>query len=816
MKLYSTLLLTGALAAHADAQRNSEPRTARPIPIQSSEKIAAPAPQLSADPTRPAPTTPLQSVAKTPGRDEAPTTRIAPRDELYFANEADGATWVRGRTYKARFGPGGATYIPYLGSRAPRNFPLELSLGNATVGGVQVDLAPALSAVREGDRIVIDRGPIDEVYELGLDHVEQTFVVSERPASGDLKLFVSLQSELARNATADGIEFSNELGSVRYGNAFVREANGVKVPVASRLVEGGVEIEVAASYLAGAAFPLVVDPVISTFLLDNNGVDQVETDTSYDLSTDRFLIAYQETFSATDHDIFAQLRDSNGVVFAANFLDISSENWLSPQTANLNNFNQFICVAQCDNVLGSPGTVIRGLTVEAATFAQGFKFNISTTDATGDKILADVGGDPYDGGDAFYCVVWQRNFTATDTDIHARLVSSTSTLVGPGTILIDNSGSTIDSWPSISKSNGQLGGGAAWTVAWHRHVSANNLDIHAARLSWDGTILNGSTPLVVNSTIDYYPRVSSPLNDGRTLVVWAHNFSTDHDLFYALLSGTTIEMQGNLTTLDASPTLFQDQVEYSIDSDGQYFAVAYAENFSTSTFDYDIWVSSFIPFAGTLRCVEAHQSLDFTGEQSLRTDIIAKHSGGDSSRRFQAVWDTTVSGGQRNIFGGFYDRPLGGGYQSFCAGDVPSVCPCNNNGSTGNGCANSLNPNGARLQATGNAQTGSGDTLSFTVTGVPPIVSSTLFQGTVDNGGGFFGDGLRCVGGSQIRIRTKSSNSSGSATWPTGSEADISVTGLVPLGGAERFYQVSYRNAASFCTSATFNISNGVRVLWLP
>jgi hypothetical protein len=29
-----------------------------------------------------------------------------------------------------------------------------------------------------------------------------------------------------------------------------------------------------------------------------------------------------------------------------------------------------------------------------------------------------------------------------------------------------------------------------------------------------------------------------------------------------------------------------------------------------------------------------------------------------------------------------------------------------------------------------------------------------------------------------------------------------------------RMYQVWYRNAAAFCTSSTFNLSNGYRVVW--
>ena len=43
-----------------------------------------------------------------------------------------------------------------------------------------------------------------------------------------------------------------------------------------------------------------------------------------------------------------------------------------------------------------------------------------------------------------------------------------------------------------------------------------------------------------------------------------------------------------------------------------------------------------------------------------------------------------------------------------------------------------------------------------------------------------------------------------------------SVRGGVPIGGGTFYYQVWYRNAASFCTAATFNLTNGLEITWLP
>jgi len=44
----------------------------------------------------------------------------------------------------------------------------------------------------------------------------------------------------------------------------------------------------------------------------------------------------------------------------------------------------------------------------------------------------------------------------------------------------------------------------------------------------------------------------------------------------------------------------------------------------------------------------------------------------------------------------------------------------------------------------------------------------------------------------------------------------VSVVGLVSASGATRHYQVLYRDTASFCSTATFNETNGVTVPWVP
>ncbi len=153
---------------------------------------------------------------------------------------------------------------------------------------------------------------------------------------------------------------------------------------------------------------------------------------------------------------------------------------------------------------------------------------------------------------------------------------------------------------------------------------------------------------------------------------------------------------------------------------------------------------------------------------------------------------------------------------SFCSGDgTGTACPCGNSGIAGNGCASSVNANGARLAWSGNPSI---TTDTFVLLGTSmPNSSALYFQGTTQQNGGLgsaFGDGLRCAGGSVIRLGTKI-NAGGASQYPLGGDPVISVRGANSAGNV-RTYQIWYRNAAAFCTPDTFNLSNGVQATWQP
>jgi hypothetical protein len=148
---------------------------------------------------------------------------------------------------------------------------------------------------------------------------------------------------------------------------------------------------------------------------------------------------------------------------------------------------------------------------------------------------------------------------------------------------------------------------------------------------------------------------------------------------------------------------------------------------------------------------------------------------------------------------------------AYCFG-TNANCPCANGGAAGNGCANSVNASGANLAATGSNST-SADSLVLTATGTPLHAPCLYFQGGSQVSTAF-GDGLQCAGGPTVRLGTKIS-SGGTSSYPGAGDQSVSVRGGV-IAGSARNYQAIYRDAGSFCTTDTFNLTNGVSVVWAP
>jgi len=171
------------------------------------------------------------------------------------------------------------------------------------------------------------------------------------------------------------------------------------------------------------------------------------------------------------------------------------------------------------------------------------------------------------------------------------------------------------------------------------------------------------------------------------------------------------------------------------------------------------------------------------------------------------------------------DRSGSPDFTPLCEPGVGGVatCPCGNAPSgTGRGCDNSAGTGGAILTAKGGAYLSS-DTLVFNASGEKPNATSVLLQGTTSSTAGVvYGQGIRCVGGTLLRLSTMTAHA-GSVTAPPPRDPSISARSAAlgnPISaGDTRWYLVFYRDPivlGGCFPASTFNCTETGCVIWSP
>ena len=826
----------GALAPIAlvfsltSSQASAAQQAKIPHPPPAMQDIKTPPPLLPPKPAAPA-REPIalervleQQQAKLPAPLAGARPNIDP-NAVYFDQPGDGSVWTMGRVYKAQFSAGGASYIPNFGPKAPQNYPLTFQVTDAAVGGAAIDLVAGASASRVGDAVQYERGGLTELYQIRAEAVEQEFVFRTLPASGELVVHLSVASELAASESPEGFRFSNDLGYVSYGRAVAIDAAGHHIDAQTTLAGNTIEIRVPAAFVSDAVLPLTIDPVITTFSINTSTSLDFSPDVAYDVTTARYLVCWEREYSSTDHDVWAEQYNTAGTLVASSgdYIDFTGDFWATPRVANNNIGDNYLVVARVGTA--SP-RVIKGRTRDDNSTTMGAQFTISNTPAY-DCISPDVGGDPVTTGPTYYLVVWRRVFiSGTDDDVHGQLVTSGGALSGT-TIFIDNSSSTVDTDPNVSKSDGlEPFGTQEWTVTWTREFTPGvDYDIWGSQVHWDGTITHPTYQIDFSGAYDYNSNPSTVIDGAsgeRDYMVVYQRFdsgSSDRDIHGAIYNGTTYVDDANLSALDTNTG--QQQINPTVDSDGCNYAVAYSEQFGTSTFDYDMYVSTFTRVGSNIHCSEAHELLDFSSTQDNAPQIAARHGSLGSTSQSMVVWQNEFTGGtDYNITGGIYETEE---FTTFCFPGIDAIsCPCGNPpASAGRGCNNSSNTGGAILTKSGNADLSS-DSLVFTATGEKPTATSIFLQGTTATSGASFGQGVRCASGTLKRLYTKTAVA-GVVTAPQGGDPDVSVRSAAlgdTIGAGEtRYYLVYYRDPTVLggcAATRTFNATQTGAVGWVP
>jgi hypothetical protein len=747
----------------------------------------------------------------------APRRPAIDRERLCF-DQRDDALWVHGKNWKGSFSRTGTSFIPFFGSKAPRNYPIAFTLESARRGGASIVLSATSEPKRTGTRVEIDRGGLVERYDLAPDELEQSFTFASLPANdGDLVVRVRVDTELESHAAPDGIDFANELGRVHYGAAKVVDARGREQALDGVLVDGRIELRVPQDYVAEAALPVTIDPVLNVFAIDHSSAVDHDPDVAFDALSNNYLIVYQEDHSASDHDVVAELWSGAANFITYTYIDSSTQDWVDPSVGCNAPTSEFLVAASVHVPLAT-GWNVMGRVSHATNLATGAPFQINENYGY-DMHHPRVGGEGTFVPPSYYLVVWQED-AGTANNILGRLVNPGGSVHG-STIPIDNSFTTHNITPEISKSDGAAPSATQeWSVVWHRPGPQGDWDIYGAEIFWDGTVLSGPFPIDTTPGIDDVDAHVSSVLDGPVssfierphMVVYMRNTGTDFEIHYSVLRGSSLITSGTLSALEQNGLASQYQLTPAVDADGHKFAIVYSESYQGSATDYDTWLTT-VELAGTqVVPSEIHAQLGFTNGHESMPAIASRHSGGGGEWDMWAVWDNNGS----DIDAAVYSAPP---FTSICnPGADAASCPCGNNPlGVHRGCNNSANTGGGVMSGVGAAST---DSVTLTASSMLPNATTVFWQGTTYLGwhaGLPFGDGVRCIGGSLLRIAVKTA-SGGSASFPGPNDASIKQTSAAkgaPIAiGSQRFYQATYRDPASYACSDTFNGTNGLIIAW--
>lgn len=526
-------------------------------------------------------------------------------------DQMDGTRYALGRTYKMWFDDQGARYAPRFGERAAKNLPLHFAFDSAPI-----------SISRTGDRVVLDRGSFQEIYDLGVEVVEQSFWIDKRAQDGDLAFRIPLRTELQNLEDAGpGLRFGREdLGEVRYGDATILDAAGNRVGVESRRGADGIEITVPDSFLDRAVFPIVIDPILETIPVDTGTDNMRNPDVVYIDSSNVFIVVYERVQSATDTDLLQRRYEADGDFLDEILIAGGTDNERFPAIAESGGNALTAFVSTTDSIF--PITRIRARNRVGGSTATHAEFDV-TGITTQNEGRPDVAGTTASTPNPFLITfsVATPVIVGSSFSIHFAICSTSAV----------SSTSSDSSLPGFNINDQRLDpcvnqlakAGGIWLVAYYYEdnplLTTPEHDIRCRAIdpvtgSFVSTLVDVSDS---DTFIDEAPDVGG---DGIDLLVsWNSRTGTqDSDILarrFRYSSGTLNSLGNifNLSDLDHTGTDSLDQLEPKVGFDGVRFVVTYREE--APGFDtFDLYASTLFAtgtglFSGSQIVLEKHTAI---------------------------------------------------------------------------------------------------------------------------------------------------------------------------------------------------------------
>ncbi|MFK7740796.1 MAG: hypothetical protein AB8H80_10775 [Planctomycetota bacterium] len=504
--------------------------------------------------------------------------------QSFGMDRVDGALRAGGPLYKAVFDQGGVKFTPALGDRAPTNQPLRFTLHTIRRGSQVLYEAGAGAAVEARQQGMVAGYPrgrgIAETYEARADGLKQNFTFAD-PIGGEGDLVVEGRIvtglPLAESASG-GLRFSLPgVGGVQLGAVVGIAADGARVAGSTKWDGEVVRFSLPSSFVDAAAFPLVLDPMISAVGILSTSPAK-DPDVAFDETHDQFLVCWEHQFSAADLDIRAQKVGLGGSLVAS-LIMVTNETGteINPAVANVDVGSRFFVAYQDSSSLFGPSN-IRGRGVNGGS-GTGMSPIIDVAATSANEVDPDCGGDNsavggfLDGVTVVY---------SSPNGVQAVKVDASVNAVVAGPVVI-TAGATR-SRPAISKT----GGAAGRHLVVYETDFGTDRDVSAVLVDRDLNILTSFIGIENLASLDSFrPDVGG--NGSEWLIVYQRSevgSSGPCDIYCrrVVWNGSSAVPSGGEVAVEALPG--KDEREPAVGDLGTKFVASWARQ--NSSINYDI------------------------------------------------------------------------------------------------------------------------------------------------------------------------------------------------------------------------------------
>ncbi|MBU1879940.1 MAG: hypothetical protein KJ734_13425, partial [Chloroflexi bacterium] len=370
--------------------------------------------------------------------------------------------------------------------------------------------APVTPQVRE-NQVDYDRpAGVTERYVVDDRHVEQLFVLEKALTSGgDVAVIGQFETTLAPELVdpLKGIRFLDEgRDVVRYSGAVVYDAAGRETPAPLSLDGNQVTITVPGDWLAGAVYPVTIDPRLEGGIINvgNLSMDQNNPAVAYSTASGQYLVVFES--SSGNGNILGRFVNGTTGALLGSFFYVAEGTGreAAPDVAYDAYQNRFLVVYEDGNV-GSRN--VAGRLVYGSYQSSG-----SQMPATEPTMIAGDAADEYDPAVAYnandrqFAVVYLRSTYM----VYGRMLGSGSVsplLLSAGFQIWNHvSGSAHD--PDVAWGSG----GNTFLAAWHRERPPDQVEPDYIAIAYlYETYQGGGSQVYGTWTIAPYDSGSDPL-----------------------------------------------------------------------------------------------------------------------------------------------------------------------------------------------------------------------------------------------------------------------------------------------------------------